>query len=99
MSGNNSLGIVSKDEDGKWGINLEDAVHHDHPISTLVAISEEILVTYSMQDKAVKVWRFGNDGCNTIWDFKHSQEISSIIYSEKLSSIALLDVKGAVCVI
>ena len=97
VSGNTSLGIVSRDGDGQWSLTLEDAVHHEHPISTLVAISEEILVTYSMEDKAVKVWRFGDDGCKSIWDFKHSLEISSIIYSEKLSSLALLDIKGAVC--
>ena len=99
VSGNEQLGFVSKDENEQWSLSLEDSVSHSKPISSLLAISEAILLTYSVEEKTAKIWRFGEEGCECIWRFRHHTEIRSIAYSEQTSSVAFLDIKGEVSVL
>lgn len=96
VSGDKSLGVVSKNEEGEWSLSLQELVCHENSISALLAISEEILFTYSMDDKLMKIWRFGDD-CQCIWTFRHSVEITSMCYSE--NNLAFQDFKGSICVL
>ena len=43
VSGNKSLGIVTKDEDDSWDICHEDEISHTKIITSVFAISEEII--------------------------------------------------------
>lgn len=48
LSGNNELSVISRNEEGEWTMVSEKAVSHSRPISSLFAISDEILLTYSV---------------------------------------------------
>ena len=56
-------------------------------------------MTYSVLEKFVKIWRFGEDGCKCIGKYKHHNELIQFDYSKQVSSMAFLDVQGDVCVL
>lgn len=92
-AGKESLGFVQKSEedDAEWSITHEESVSHSAPITQILAFSEEILLTHCAAEKSIKIWRFGEEGCDAIWQFKVAKELKQIKYDKDSKTLALLD--------
>jgi WD40 repeat protein len=64
IPGSKSLGFLSKDEDNEkvWEICHEEQVQHDHEITTIFSLSNEVLISYSQEDSTLKVWLMNEEG-------------------------------------
>ena len=91
VSGNKSLGIVTKDEDDSWDICHEDKISHTKIITSVFAISEEIITTCSGEDGIVKIWRLNQDGCECLKEIKLESPPISILYDNKTKCLAIMD--------
>lgn len=91
VSGNKSLGIVTKDEDDSWDICHEDKISHTKIITSVFAISEEIITTCSGEDGIVKIWRLNQDGCECLKEIKLEAPPISILYDNKTKCLAIMD--------
>jgi len=45
-------------------------ISHDHEITSLQSLTNEILLTYSAGDNIIKVWMLNDEGCKCINSFK-----------------------------
>ena len=63
VSGNQYCGFIQIDEDElDVEVNHQDVIAHSKEITSLVKINEEVMATYSNEDKMVKVWRINGEG-------------------------------------
>ena len=93
VSGNTSLGIVTRQEDEaeEWSICHEDKISHSNTITSVFAISEEIITTCSGDDGIVKIWRLNQDGCECLKEIKLEAPPISILYDNKTKCLAMMD--------
>jgi WD40 repeat protein len=92
VSGNTSLGIVTRDEDdGEWSICHEDKISHSKIITSVFAISEELITTCSGDDSTVKIWRLNQDGCECLKEIKLEAPPISILYDNKTKCLVMMD--------
>lgn len=91
VSGNSSLGIISKHEDDQWFISHEDKISHTNIITSVLAISEQILITCSGDDGIIKIWRLSQDGCECLKEIKMDLPPISIIYDNQSKCLAVMD--------
>lgn len=90
VSGNESLGIVTRDED-EWTICHEDKISHSKIITSVFAISEEIITTCSAEDSTIKIWRLNQDGCECLKELKLEAPPISILYDNKTKCLVMMD--------
>ena len=65
IPGQNMINILNfNNEEDTWDRSDVEQVFHSHPISSLLSISNEVLLTYSDSDKVMKIWRMDEEGCN-----------------------------------
>lgn len=55
-------------------------------------ISDEILITHSLEEKLIKIWVFEETGCRNLWKIKSDTFIRKILYSFDLQSLIVMDV-------
>jgi hypothetical protein len=87
------LAFVQKDEDdeNQWNLTLEERVCHDHVISSLFAITDEVLVTHSYDDSVIKVWRLNDEGFNCLTNIKLKSPALTMTYDKGIKCLAVMD--------
>lgn len=93
VPGKTSLGFLQKDEDDEkvWEACYEERVSHATEITTVMKISNEVLISYSQDDSVLKVWRLNDDGCACLYEFKFQNPIISIKYDNQSKTLACMD--------
>lgn len=81
------------EETNQWSKIKEDRIYHSTEITSLMSLSNEILMTYSHQDQVVKVWKLGEEVCDCFKEFKLKNKVTSIKYDSASKSIAIFDEK------
>jgi len=66
-------------------------ISHDHEITSIQSLTNEILLTYSSTDTLIKVWRLDDEGCKALNSFKLKQPAISIAYDNKSKALAIMD--------
>ena len=94
VSGNTCIGAVQRgEEDGtEWALSLEERVAHDNVISSLFAISEEVLVTHSYDDSLIRIWRINEEGFSCLSEIKLKKPAISMEYDNRTKCLAVMDV-------
>ena len=85
IPGQNCLGFLSKDEDDEtvWEPCYEERVQHPKLITSVIKLSNEVLITYSKEDSLLKIWRLNEEGCSCIYEMQYEKPLVSICYDEK----------------
>lgn len=84
--------IVKDDEDDKsWEVQEEDRVSHDHEITFIKSISNEILLTYSSVDTTLKVWRLNENECTNMFTIKLKLPAIAIQYDINSKMLVVMD--------
>jgi len=93
VSGNKCIGFVQKGEEDEteWAFSLEERVAHDNVISSLFAISEEILVTHSYDDSLIRIWLINADGFSCLNEIKLKKPAVSMEYDNRTKCLAVMD--------
>jgi len=58
VSGSKEVGIVSRDHSFEWTMDYEPGINHETPISRVMPLSEERLLTQAQEERVIKIWRF-----------------------------------------
>lgn len=71
IPGNTHIVFVQKDDDSeKWNKIEEERINHKTEITSIMSISNEILLTYSQQDQTMKIWKLDEEGCTCQQEIK-----------------------------
>lgn len=94
IPGQKHLVFVQLDEDtNEWTKIEEPRINHNHEITSLLSISNEVLLSYSAQDQMVKIWRLGDDLCECFKQFTLANKATSIKYDPVSKCLAVMDDK------
>lgn len=93
VSGNQYCGFIQFDEDelDSVEVNHQDIISHGKEITSLVKINDEIMATYSMDDKVIKVWRINGSGVECLNKIELKHKAISIQYDNMTKTLAVMD--------
>lgn len=93
VSGNQYCGFIQFDEDdlGSVEVNHQEIISHAKEITSLVKINDEIMATYSMEDKVIKVWRINGSGVECLNKIELKHKAISIQYDNMTKTLAVMD--------
>jgi hypothetical protein len=92
VSGNQYCGFIQIDEDElDVEVNHQDVIAHSKEITSLVKINEEVMATYSNEDKMVKVWRINGEGVTCLNEVQLKHKAISIQYDNMTKTLAVMD--------
>ena len=93
IGGSKEIKLASPDEDdeSKWEFIVEDKIKMEHSINSVLGFSEEVLLTYSQKSGHSLVWRLGEEGGETIGEFKTSKPIISMRLNKEAEILAFMD--------
>ena len=72
-------------------MNHQDVIAHSKEITSLVKINEEVMATYSNEDKMVKVWRINGEGVTCLNEVQLKHKAISIQYDNMTKTLAVMD--------
>jgi hypothetical protein len=98
VSGKETLQIIQMDseDDRIWHVSSEDSIKHNCPITSILALSEEVLVTYSDGDRCVKMWQFVDQGCKLLKQTNLDESITQLKYHPQSDLIFTMDTKARI---
>lgn len=93
IPGKKELGFLQKDENDEkvWESCYEERVAHASEISTVMKLSNEILVSYSQADSNLKVWRLSDEECSCLYNMKFENPLIAIRYDNQSKTLACMD--------
>jgi len=69
----------------------EERICHNFEITSLMSINNEVLLTYSMQDQMVKIWRLGGEECTCFKEFKLKVKAICFEFDATSNCLAFMD--------
>jgi hypothetical protein len=64
---------------------------HGKEITSLVKINDEVMATYSVDNKELKIWRINGEGVNCLNQIQLKNKAISIQYDNQTKTLAVLD--------
>lgn len=84
--------LQKDDEDNKtWGTIEEKRIFHKQDITSVLSISDEILLTYSQLDQVIKIWKLEGEECNCMNEIKLKNKAISIQFDSISQCLAIMD--------
>jgi hypothetical protein len=100
IPGEKHLVFVQKDDEtNQWGKIEEEKISHKTEITSILSISNEILMTYSNQDQPVKIWKLDDEGCNCLHEKRLEAKALSFKYDNETMTLAIFDEKCHISVV
>ena len=60
-------------------------------MSSLFAISDQILVTHSQEDRVLRIWEIGDEGAECLHQLKLQNPVISMLYDNRTKCLAVMD--------
>ena len=83
--------MMDEDDETSWSLNMNESISHNTEISSLLAISDQILVTHSQEDCILKIWEIGSEGADCLYQFKLVIPLISMLYDHSTKCLAVMD--------
>lgn len=83
--------MMDDDDETSWNLNMNESISHNTEISSLLAISDQILVTHSQEDCVLKIWEIGSEGADCLFQFKLDLPLISMMYDHSIKCLAVMD--------
>jgi hypothetical protein len=66
-------------------------IAHNSEISSIIKINDEIMATYSSNDKFIKVWKINAEGVECLNEIQLKKSAISIAYDNMTKTLAVMD--------
>lgn len=86
------MGFVAKGEsETEWELEFQEMISHEHEITGILKINDEVMATHSSEDKVVKIWCINEEGCECLNEFKIKNPVMAMEYDNHSKCLAIMD--------
>lgn len=73
-------------------------IEHDKEITGILKINDEIMATFSSEDKVIKIWCINEEGCNCLHEIKINNHIMAMEYDNHTKCLAVMDTECKIAI-